>query len=302
MALSPVIFKFSEINILNYLTEDVIGHVTVAGQANFSFSPELAEQMSGPSNFPIETEVSTIGTEGSITFRNYEPKVLEILMGAATTDNTMIPDAGQVTEVREFGSVPIIAASGTGAILSGIDPKTGDDDKVKAGVYRFEIVGDAGEWELKSIGSVDLTRNDFASEEDFTARIVARGTLPITGDQDNKKLDFGASGVEAQVLAAFTAQAADNKGRTLTFRVIPPGRRFFTSSIGQEGLVIPKVKIRTLSRRVSDGRWGEFYAFNAIFPGLNVAFGDDFSENEISGKLIYDSTARKVADFSYYQL
>lgn len=274
------IFKFQELALFNYSDYRLIRSFKAAGSAEFNFSPELVEQMSGPSFFPIETEVSTITTEGILNIGEYGSQVLEALMDASVTDNSV--SSGLVTVPRNIGTGTLFnsasASTSINAVALGATPR--------AGQYRIEVTG-ASEITVNAIYSPSLARADYSDELNGIVEVV---TL-TAGTTSNLSI-----GVDVTAAATLTL----NMGDSFIIDVFESGHDSYTAEIGQENLVIPKVKLACLSRNMSDGRWGALFLHNCIFPGLNLKFIDEFSANEITGKLIFDPVERSVGRWTAF--
>ena len=105
------------------------------------------------------------------------------------------------------------------------------------------------------------------------------------------------TGVGVNLTCAGTVDASEiNADDAFTFRVYSPSTDAFEADLGQAGMVIPKVKIITTSRTMSDGRWMEVLWHNCIFPGMNFNFADEFSANEITGKIVFDEVTNKLGE------
>ena len=128
--------------------------------------------------------------------------------------------------------------------------------------------------------------------ENYRTALVKTLTLADGVDLD--------TGVGVNLTCASTVSlSAVNDDDAFTFRVYAPAADAYEADIGQAGLVIPKVKIITTSRVMSDDRWFEVLWHNCIFPGLNFNFADEFSANEITGKIIFDETTQKLGEAFY---
>lgn len=275
------IFKFQALKLIDYNSYEILERIQAAGSAVFNFSPELAEQMSGPSLYPIETEVSTISTEATLNIGEYGSRILEVLMGAKSTDQA-VADGLVTTPINVKGE--LVKAS-SGKALTGLTLAT-DKSKIKAGFFRLKLKDKTAKTvEVIAYSSPNLTPSEY---EDFGSSIVKTVTLVNAGSLD---LGIGVTGTAA----ATVDLSAMEDGDSTTFRVFRPGSEAYVADLGQAGQRIPKTKILCLGRTMSDGRWFEFFAENCIFPGLNFNFADEFSANEVTGKMIFDGPTQRVA-------
>lgn len=281
------IFKFQALKLMDYDTWDLLANIRAAGSATFNFSPELAEQMSGPSFYPIETEVSTIATEASLNIGEYGSRLLKALMDTDNTDQAIT--TGLVTTPENLKGKSVVG-SGSGLITA--LAKNSDATKMRSGFYRLKIKDITSfKVDVIAITSPDLT---FSEYENFQEGLVKEVTMTAGGAID---LGIGVNATGAATLSG--TGLAD--GDSALFRVYAPGAEAYEAKIGQLGQRIPKVKVACLSRTMSDGRWFELIADNAIFPGLNMPFSDEFAANEITGKLIFDPNVQRVARVYAYK-
>ncbi len=281
------IFKFQALKLFDYITWDQLVSIRAAGSAVFNFSPELAEQMSGPSFYPIETEVSTIATEGTLNIGEYGSDIMKALMDADITE--INPGAtGAIDSPRNLkGSLFMLAGDGIVSVALSTIPMD-----IKSGLYRIRIANTTtGLAEVIAISSPDLVPSDY---DNFLDSLVTTVTIA-----DGASLDLG-NGVTA-TCASTVDLSTFEVGDSFLLRVTAPGSEAYTARLGQVGQAIPKVRAVCLSRTMSDGRWFELVAQNCIFPGVNLNFGDEFAANEITGKMIFDPTLQYVADIAAYK-
>lgn len=273
---SPVIHQFEHVNIFDYNTFDLLSTVRVAGSATFNLTGELVEQMTGPSYYSVETEVNRFTAEASILFKSYESKLLEILTGSVT--NEIKPMDGMVTGMTDLRGGPIFDPK----FISGITITA--SGTILPGQYRV-FVKDA---------SASTITVDRLSGPGFNKGIRTKEII-LSSDAT---FDSG-FGFTIATSATYDSTVTEDNSVGI-FRVFDKGQEAFESTIGGEDNTVPKVKIITKSRNLSDGRWYELYLPNCIFPGLAQSFGDEFSENEVAGKMIYDSKENMIARVTYF--
>ena len=278
------IFKFQNLKILRYSDQEILANVRVGGSVNFSLSPELAEQMAGPSFFTVETEVSTIGTEATLNIGEYSSDVLEALMGAKTTVKEAA--SGHLETPTNVKGSALFLADGGGIISAALNS---DTSKIRSGLYRVKSIDGGASIGVFALSAPELPASAY---ENFRTGLVKTLTMA-----DGAELDTTV-GVNLTCAGTFAADNI-NEDDAFTFRVYAPAADAYQADIGQAGLVIPKVKIITTSRTMSDDRWFEVLWHNCIFPGLNFNFADEFSANEITGKIIFDEQTQKLGEVFY---
>ena len=277
------IFRFQKLSFLDYKTEKEIVNFEAVATAKFSLKANYAEQMSGNSLVPIETEIASMATEGSITIGEYGPEVLEAIAGAAVTKHDTT--AGLLNEERTNNAKFFGAGN---KVITALALSTTTSD-IETGFFRVEV-SNATAKKIKVYAIVSPTLKVDQYENYSTGQIGAEITL-----QDGVDVDLG-MGVTAEV-AASVDFADVNTGDYFTFRSYAVGKEAFTAKVGQKTLTIPKIKILCASQSLSDGRWSEVFIYNALFSGLDLSFGDEFSSTEVQGKLIYDPIHQGVYEF-----
>ena len=278
--MSPKIFKFSDLNVMDYTSKKSAYRGEAVGDITFAMGPEIMEQRTGPSNFPIEAEVGSFNSEVSVACMDYNPELLEVIGAMGNVVNSV--SGGLVTEiVNQVGEV----YAPTGKLITALALDT-DTSKIRSGLYRVEYEG-AGVISVYAITSIDL---QFSEYLDYKTRKVGTGTIANAAS-----LDLG-MGVKATCASTVTlADAAI--GDSFTFRAFAPGVESNTLEIGNPKNIVPKVSLSVLGRRIEDGRWSELFLERVLLSGFNAAFVQEFGQNEITGRGLYDHTAGRVGAF-----
>ena len=271
-----VVFQFQHINIFNYANMKLLLNEQIAGSATFNLSGELAVQETGPSLYATEVELNKFTSEASIMFKNYDSELLEILMGATTNSTT--PTGGAVVQENARGS-DIFEDEFIMSIAIGTTPAS----DLKDGLYRVEVDSTTDQVVLTR-----LSGNNYVGEESQTLTLSSSATIAT-----NFGFSFGTG-------ASYDFSTV-NEGDYGTFRIIAAGAEHSESIIGMPSSRIPKVKLEVTGRELSDGRLFSLYIPNAIFPGLNLTFGPEFAENEVSGSIIYDPIEECIARINRFR-
>ena len=280
------IHNFQACKILDYNTYEVINSFKAAGEVVFNFNAELVEQMSGPSFAPIETEVNRFTTDATLKIGEYGREVLNSIVGSTNQEYAITNGLIADTENR----VGSLVLSGN-ALINSLALST-TLTNIKSGLYRLVVTdATAGTVQVQALSSPDLLVSEYSN---FDTSLVTTVTIA-----SGATLDLGI-GVNAVCASTVTLSGLTN-GDATTFRVFSPGQEAESSSIGSLDTRVPKVKILVLSRNFSDQRWSEILLENAIFPSAQFMFTDEISQNEITGKAIFDDTTKQVASFLSYR-
>ena len=281
---APKIFKLSDFSIIRRSDKQHIYSSKAVGSVTYTQGPEIMEQRTGPSNFPVEAAVGSFSSECAINLGDYDPELLEVIGNLRTITNSV--SAGLITEALNFKG-EVLSSSGN-VILS---LALGTD--VKSGWYRLVIKDIAAKTaDLFALSSPDLLPSQY---NDFNSRLVSTITLA-----DNMAVDLGI-GVNAQT--AVTVDLTNEEvGNGFTFRVFASGRKAATSVIGERVPVTETVTINCLGRKIEDGRWSELVLDRVLLSGVNYNFGDEFSANEVTGRGLYDDTTHRVGQFYTYEM
>ena len=281
------ILQFQAFKLFKYGTWDQIISFEAAGSVVANMTGELAQQMSGPSFFPIESEVNTIQAECTINFGEVGSAVHEATMGASTSTYTISSTAGVIADEESIKGA-LVATGGDAITDLALSATTSD---IKSGLYKLQLTNTTTMTaDVIALSSPDLKYSDYS---DFDKSIVKTVTLA-----DGDTLDLGI-GVNA-TCAATVNLANETTESAYLFRVFAPGAAADKSTVGQRELVIPKVKIMTLSRTMSDGRWLELFGHNCIFPGMSYNFSGEFSATEVAGQMLFDARRNEVAEIVRY--
>ena len=285
MPANTKIFNLQSFKVLNYLTKALLGEFRTIASLNIALAPELAVQKSGPSLFDIETEVNMISSEATINVGEYNKELVNILMDSRSSVNSVA--SGLVKDIiNRVGD--LFGASGLAIESIAL---TGNAE-IKAGRYRLELVDKTNNtFNLIALSSSGLKHADYSDRDNSVVESVN------LADGAGSALSIG---VTATGKASIDLTNA-NVGDAVEFQVFPEGSISETIDVGQEDLEIPKVSIVALSRNMSDGRWVEIDAPNCIFPGLTLNMGGEFSQSEITGKIIYDRPTDKLLTINTFQ-
>lgn len=280
------IFNIQALKVLDYNTKRLIGDFRTVASFAVSISAELAAQMNGPSLLDIETEVNRLGSEATLQFGEYNADLINVVMGSRSVVNSISNGL-----IKNITNRSVVGLHGTGgSAIESIGLTAGVN--IKSGRYRLELADKSNNmYSLIALSSPDLKHGDYADRDKSIVETKAIG--------DGESVDFS---IGVTVVGKASIDLSNNDDQDgLDFQVFAEGAISESIDIGQEDLEIPKVSLIALSRNLSDGRWVEIEAPNCIFPGLNLNMGGEFSQTDITGKLIYDQGEDKLLTLNTFQ-
>lgn len=276
---STQIFQLAALKILDRQTKKVLHRGRVTGNFSYSITPEIMQQNTGSSFYPIEAEVSTIAGEATMSINEYDSSLLKLVAPSSAVVNAVT--AGLVSDVKNIGSASIF---GTSSPVTAIAITTGAT--VKSGYYRLEATDVATKkFNLIAITSTDLISSDYS---DFPNDIVEEVTFTTA----STALSIGVT-----LTNITTALTGVSDGDAITFRVFKPGAESHTQSIGENSVFFNHYQINALSRKIGDGRWTELELYRCLISGPAFMFGTEFSTSELQVRTLFDENEGTVGRF-----
>ena len=285
MALSQPrsIFGIHEIVPYNKVTKEIYGTMRVLGGSTLSLSPELIDLNGGSSRYPWDSEVGLISSEMTITAREYPDWAFELFLGKKPTSVTTASTVATVSVAANAQGTSVInATNGISAVQ--FIPAVGEPD-AKYGEYIIKAVS-ATEVDVYISTSITFDRGQDVSWIDDSLKInsapitIAVGANPIP----TFGIEFTGIGTPAFVV-----------GDTATFSVATPFNAKMNVTIGGSADIFPKFGCYIYSQKKGSGGMFKIDAFNVQAGGLPIGFTEkEWSEAEITAKLLYDSTRNGV--------
>ena len=254
----------------------------VLGSSTLTLSPELIDLMGGSSRYAWDSEVGAVSSEMSITAREYPAWAFELFLGKKPTLS-----AGSITAVvssatNAVGTSIINATNGISAV--GFIALTGEPN-AKYGTYVIKAVSPTT-IDVYVSTNITFDRGIDVGYEDDLLKInaapitIAIGTNPLT----NFGLDFTGIGVPAFVV-----------DDTAMFQVDTPNQGKMEVTIGGSSDSFPKFGCFVYAQKKGSGSMFEIDCFRVQAGGLPIGFTEkEFSEAEITAKLLYDSSRNGV--------
>jgi len=285
MALSQPrsIFGIHEIVPYNKVTKEIYGTMRVLGGSTLSLSPELIDLNGGSSRYPWDSEVGLISSEMTITAREYPDWAFELFLGKKPTSITTASTVATITAATNaLGASVINATNGISAVQ--FIPAVGEPD-AKYGDYIIKAVS-ATEVDVYISTSITFDRGQDVSWIDDSLKINAAPIAVAVGANPLPTFGIELTGIGAPAFVV---------GDTATFSVATPFNAKMNVTIGGSADIFPKFGCYIYSQKKGSGGMFKIDAFNVQAGGLPIGFTEkEWSEAEITAKLLYDSTRNGV--------
>jgi len=285
MALSQPrsIFGIHEIVPYNKVTKEIYGTMRVLGGSTLSLSPELIDLNGGSSRYPWDSEVGLISSEMTITAREYPDWAFELFLGKKPTSITTASTVATITAAANaLGASVINATNGISAVQ--FIPAVGEPD-AKYGDYIIKAVS-ATEVDVYISTSLTFDRGQDVSWVDDSLKINPAPIAIAVGANPLPTFGIELTGIGAPAFVV---------GDTATFSVATPFNAKMNVTIGGSADIFPKFGCYIYSQKKGSGGMFKIDAFNVQAGGLPIGFTEkEWSEAEITAKLLYDSTRNGV--------
>jgi len=285
MALSQPrsIFGIHEIVPYNKVTKEIYGTMRVLGGSTLSLSPELIDLNGGSSRYPWDSEVGLISSEMTITAREYPDWAFELFLGKKPTSITTASTVATITAAANaLGASVINATNGISAVQ--FIPAVGEPD-AKYGDYIIKAVS-ATEVDIYISTSLTFDRGQDVSWVDDSLKINPAPITVAVGANPLPTFGIELTGIGTPAFVV---------GDTATFSVATPFNAKMNVTIGGSADIFPKFGCYIYSQKKGSGGMFKIDAFNVQAGGLPIGFTEkEWSEAEITAKLLYDSTRNGV--------
>ncbi len=257
-----------------------ISILKIIGEANFDMKADYADLEGGSQMFSWDSELTKIGSEISLTGREYEPNTMAMLMGATLTENA----AEATGAIDGYANVNGSSIKNATTGIASVDVTGADSADLKEGKYIIKATG------AQAVSIYALTDVDFAN-----------GTDEVLDD------NFGL--VETGVSVSATAAIA-NFGLTLTkgsgtvaltigdtaeFYVRKPNKKSYELPFGSSSSNYQEVGVLLAGQKQADGSITTLEIYRAKVAGFPISFKEKaWSEWSLTIKVNYDSTKNGV--------
>lgn len=256
------------------------GTLLVIGGGTLGFSLEQEELTGGSQRFPWAVENKTATSEFTASVKSLPNFLFELFLGATVT-TTAAASGGTIDALVALAGTII---DGTGIASVAIS----DAAEIKTGKYIIRAVGPTTV-DVYAYNSADFDRGTDLDFENDDLKITASAlTISTAGTVVIPNL-----GVEITGGAGTIGMTTDD---TASFTVTKPHGGRAVIEIGKSAAVFPEHGEYMVAEKRSTGEIFEVDAHKAVGSGFPLPLAEKaFAIQEMSVKLLYDSTLNKVA-------
>ena len=289
------ILKFTDGTLLDK-DWNVIAKINTAGSINAKVTPELIDQMAGPSMFPIASEVGNATSEVSVNFQSFDSNLLRTLVGGTGRSGSIV---GNIIEEDVSNAVLTPTALFGKTASSTLRTDTGlHVSSTAGGIYRFDILS-ASRIRVTSLASGIKKEAYTGTNADYAKGIV--GEITWTSGSSSSLSVTNKSGQLVGLLQFTAGTTAPTTGHRYLITAIPTGSSGFINELGEQVMNIPEVRLLVRGRNLRDGRWMEVVIYRLILPGVEFNFANEFGSSEVTGKALFDQDYGQVMKVSAWK-
>ncbi|MGL4369564.1 MAG: hypothetical protein ACRCUT_07820, partial [Spirochaetota bacterium] len=239
----------------------------------------------GSQMFPYDSEVSSIKSDISGTFREYSPETMAMFMGGIKTIRES-EAAGAVDELANVKGTSMVNAT-TGIASIGVIPTTGAAN-LKTGRYVIRAI-DTDTIRVFACQDIDSSRG---------TEVILQDNLAISStdiDVSGITIDIAAIGVRLTLGSGTIAFTADD---TCEFWVRKPNTGSYDVKFGQSGAEFPEFGLMAFGQKSSDGSINMIEFYRVKSGGMPINFKEKgWSEWSGTFKALYDESKNSVGRF-----
>lgn len=281
-----IIFNIHSICPVNRTTGLPYGILKVLGDASLTLSAESVDLYGGSNKFPWASEVTQIQSQFTANVRALPDFLFELYAGgsASTTAASATGTCGTLTN-----KVGTSVMNGTTGIASAT-LKSGETSELKAGRFIVKAVS-ATTVDVYAVTDLDFTDGTDVSFQNDALKITA-SPLTITA---STAVEVPNTGIELTGGSGTIGMTEDD---VAYYDVAPAHGGISDITLGQSGITFPEHELFIYAAERSDGSKFEIHAYKATSSaGIVIPLSQGgFGITDLTAKLLYDSTAGKVAD------
>jgi hypothetical protein len=252
----------------------------VLGTCEIALTPEMVSLRGGSNRFPWDSEVASIGSEFSLTAREYPMKFMELALSGDTTeydDET----SGEIIFLENVKGTSCYHASSGIASIDFISLKTAD---LKEGEYVIEVTDAAADKvDVYCLSNANFSRGETGEYLDDDLKIAE--DLVVTSASTTDITDYGIK------ITGGSGTIDMTLGDTLRFAVRRNGKTGFSMVVGRSGSSFEKKGLLLTGQVAGDDSLTYIDIYKAQIAGMPVSFAEGaYSEWSITITLEYSST------------
>lgn len=260
------------------------GILRVLGSSSFNLSGELINLNGGSQKYPWQVEEGTVEASIELVAREYPSWLMEVLLGAAPTDNTAEASGNVSTIANAKGDSVVDATTGIDSVAA----TSGSEDDLKFSKYVVLATG-ATTVDVLAATNVDFARGtDLTYDGDDLSIVASDLTIPDSGST----VDVPSAGL---TFTGGSGTVAMTSGDTATFEVRPENSGSTEATFGGLSDTFPEFGAILVGKKLGDGRMFEVDVFSCKGAGLPIGFEENaFSEASVTINAFYDSNRNGV--------
>ena len=270
-------FGVHSVTFYNRTTKVPIAIAKVIGECTLPLEAELIDLMGGSNNYVWDTEVGTISSDLSMTLREYEGSIMEVLLGGSLTTNAAEATGAIDSQENQVGTSILSDTNGLTVSVT-----VGDSADLKEGMYVIKATAAAAA-NLYCMSDVDFQNGTDIEYTDDTLLIDT--------------INASSTDVLAELGLTFTlaGSASFVTDDTAIFYVRKPNTSSIELDFGQTGSEFSNVGVILTGQKKADGSITSLELYNVKGAGMPMGFNEKaWSEASVTMKAIYDSTENKI--------
>lgn len=265
------IFGIHGVTVMDYFTGLPVGQADVIGELSLPLTAEMESLYGGSHINPVAGEPTIFTADGSLELREF-PEVLAEYLAAGVGATVAASATGAVAAITNYYGTSAMSAT-TGIATATI--KSGENAKLKAGVYRVKVVT-ADTVDVYALNTTDLKKGTAVTIQDDALKITATALTIAMG----AAVEIPNTGVE---LTGGSGIIGMTIGDVATFEVYPPHSGVTTVTIGAAGATFKRVGLMLEAQKRSTGEIVYIECPNALCLGWPLAMPEKgFASGSVS--------------------
>jgi len=265
-----------------------VSFLRVLGECSFNLSPEFVDLNGGSSMYPWDSEVGNIGSELSLTAREYPMSVMEMALAGTKTALTSEAD-GEVRDIANVKGTTAYSSVGLSDVEVTDDTGTDGTADLKEGEYVVVFTA-ATKVDVYALSNANFSRGTSKEYLDDTLKIATN--LTISTGAETLVPGFGLS------LVGGSGTIGGTVGDSLRFTVRRPLVSGFKLVVGESGSAFQEYGVLLSGQVQGDGSLSYIDMYRVKAAGMPIAFNEKaYSEWSVTLKALYDSDRDGVFQF-----
>jgi hypothetical protein len=283
-------FGIHSISAVSRSTGIPYGMAQIVGDSSVALEASSVDNRGGSSLFPWATEITEIDSNATFNLRTWPDWVFTVFFGAEVSATAASASTGTVSALTNYTGTSVFSGT-TGVATATL--KSNEEANMKFGHYMV-LAASATTVDVYMTSNFDHTRGTNLFFDDDTLKITTSALTVTT----STAVEVPGTGIE---LTGGSGTIGMTENDVAYFEVFPPHTGISEVSIGQTGIVFPEHELWLYGKKRASGESVaiQCYKAQAVSGGTIPMSQSDFAATDINVKLLYDSTAQKVATIWY---